>query len=155
MKPKIKTFPKTYYSSSFLGNAHNRLGLLSNTQFVECRVYDEDEEEEELGVEKETQVKAPPGVEKGDEFEDEASATASALQAGIAFIDRAFHEVEVNVKKLNSFIEAKKQSVNLFSSLMTAISKMATLSIWSRFSRAKISIFSETCLTLLGLHSLW
>jgi len=98
MKPKIKAFPKTYYySSSFLGNAHNRLGLLSNTQFVECRVYDEDEEEEESGVERESQVKAPPGVEKGNEFEeDEASATASALQAGIAFIDRAFHEVEVN-----------------------------------------------------------
>ena len=50
-----------------------------------------------MGVERETQVKAPPGVEKGNEFEeDEASATASALQAGIAFIDRAFHEVEVN-----------------------------------------------------------
>ena len=57
-----------------------------------------------MGVERKTQVKAPPGVEKGNEFEDEASATASALQAGIAFIDRAFHEVEVNSIKLYSTI---------------------------------------------------
>merc|ERR1719295_1251759 len=52
---------KLVATQTSIGNAHNRLGLLSNTQFVECRVYDEDEEEEESGVERESQVKAPPG----------------------------------------------------------------------------------------------
>ena len=74
--------------------------LLSHTQFIENRVYDEDDEEQSTSKDDETNSKLN-GNMKGDmkhdkDPEEEFSENVTmALQSSFDFVDEAFHQVEV------------------------------------------------------------
>ena len=74
--------------------------LLSHTQFIENRVYDEDDEEQSTLRDDETNSKLN-GNMKGDmkndkDPEDEFSENVTmALQSSFDFVDESFHQVEV------------------------------------------------------------
>ena len=74
--------------------------LLSHTQFIENRVYDEDDEEQSTLKDDETNSKLN-GNMKGDmkndkDPEEEFSENVTmALQSSFDFVDESFHQVEV------------------------------------------------------------
>ena len=88
--------------------------LLSHTQFIENRVYDEDDEEQSTLKDDETNSKLN-GNMKGDmkndkDPEEEFSENVTmALQSSFDFVDESFHQVEV------SDIWSKHESKNLLS----------------------------------------
>ena len=88
--------------------------LLSHTQFIENRVYDEDDEDQSILKDDETNSKLNRNM-KGDmkhdkDPEEEFSENVTmALQSSFDFVDESFHQVEV------SDIWSKHESKNLLS----------------------------------------
>ena len=96
------------------GNVNNKFMLLSHTQFIENRVYDEDDEDQSILKDDETNSKLN-GNMKGDMKHDKdpeeefAENVTMALQSSFDFVDESFHQVEV------SDIWSKHESKNLLS----------------------------------------
>ena len=80
------------------GNVNNQFMLLSHTQFIENRVYDEDEEEQVSSIDKtKAQSDAKTGND-GNTKDPEAIFVENvtlALRTSFNFVEEAFHQVEV------------------------------------------------------------
>ena len=82
------------------GNVNNKFMLLSHTQFIENRVYDEDDEEQSTLKDDETNSKLNKNMKGGinhdkDPEEEFAENVTMALQSSFEFVDESFHQVEV------------------------------------------------------------
>ena len=77
--------------------------LLSHTQFIENRVYDEDDEEQSIMKDDETNSKLNGNMKwdmkpDKDPEEEFCENVTMALQSSFDFVDESFHQVEVGDK---------------------------------------------------------
>jgi len=94
---------KLLATQTAIGNAHNRFSLLSHCQFVESRVYEDDDDDDEDGEEAEDgegrkdkaagHEAAAAATPPNPELDFVQNATV-ALQNSLAFVNRAFHQVK-------------------------------------------------------------
>ena len=80
------------------GNVNNQFMLLSHTQFIENRVYDEDEEEQVSSLEKTRAQNDAKTANDGNTKDPEAIFVENvtlALRTSFNFVEEAFHQVEV------------------------------------------------------------
>ena len=89
----LKYFNLITFSFFFCkGNVANRLSLLSNTQFVESRVSDDDETVS-------TEKKIVGNVDKTNPEESFCRKVGEALTAGAIFVEGAFETIDVSAFK--------------------------------------------------------
>ena len=84
-----------FFSILFVGNVTNSLLLLSNIQFIESRVYeDEDTTDTRLDTIQDSEKENLSQPQKEHKFKTDIG---NALSAGAVFIQNAFEKVEVIV----------------------------------------------------------
>ena len=89
---------------SIIGNVNNQFMLLSHTQFIENRVYDDDDEEEAISKHNKTGTDGFGENTSNNKSKDPEAAfihnVTTALKTSFNFIDDSFHQVEVGLQIL-------------------------------------------------------